>query len=103
MELEQLRARQEALETANDTLHEAFRTVDGDAHTALEVAKQNVRLMTTLRATQLEHGHVLGAVTTEVAELRSDVSELKGDVSELKDGVSELKSGLAEVLRRLPG
>jgi cell division protein FtsB len=116
-EIDELRARQEALETANDTLHEAFRGVDGDAHTALEVARQNTRLMTALRATQLEHGRVIaGLVTdvtdlktgvsglkTDVTDLKTDVTDLKTDVSGLKTDMADLKTGLAEVLRRLPG
>jgi cell division protein FtsB len=95
-EIDELRARQEALEAANDTLHEAFRGVDGDAHTALEVARQNTRLMTALRATQLEHGRVIAGLVTDVTDLKTDVSGLKTDMA-------DLKTGLAEVLRRLPG
>jgi len=101
-ELDVLRARQEALETANETLHEVFRTVDGDAHTALEVAKQNVKLMTALRATQLEHGRAIAGLITEITELKAEVGTVNGGVAELKEGVAELKEGLAEVLRRLP-
>ena len=102
-EIDMLRAQQEALEMANETLHEAFRGIDGDAHTALEVAKQNVRLMTVLRATQLEHGKVIAGLVTDVTDLKGDVAELKGDVAEIKGDVAEIKNGLAEVLRRLPG
>jgi hypothetical protein len=108
-----LRARQEALETANETLHEAFRAVDGDAHTALEVARQNVKLMTALRTTQLEHGEAIGGIASEVVALKDDVGRLKDDVGTLKGelrdelgtmqgDVGEIKAGLAEVLRRLP-
>lgn len=97
-----LRARQEALEAANDSLHEAFRSVHGDAHTALEVARQNIKLITVLRATQLEHGRAIAGLVTDVAELKTDVSELKTDVSELKTGLGVLTEGIGEVLRRLP-
>jgi cell division protein FtsB len=101
-ELDVLRARQEALETANDTLHEAFRSVDGDAHTALEVARQNIKLITALRATQLEHGRAIAGLVTDVTELKTDVTELKTDVAELKTNMGVLTEGMAEVLRRLP-
>jgi hypothetical protein len=98
-DLHELRARQEALETANGTLHEAFRSVDGDAHTALEVARQNIKLITALRATQLEQGQVIAALATDVVELKGDVAGLKGDLADFK---GEVREGLAEVLRRLP-
>jgi cell division protein FtsB len=108
-EIDVLRARQEALETANDTLHEAFRSVDGDAHTALEVARQNIKLITALRATQLEHGRAIAGLVTDVSELKTDVADLKTDVADLKTDVADLKTGLGvltegigEVLRRLP-
>jgi hypothetical protein len=123
-DLDELRARHEARETANDTFMKAFRSLDGDAHTALEVARQNVKLMTTLRVTQLEHGGAIAGLVTEVrwvkddiaevkadmAALRSEVkadmaalrSEVKADVAELRSDVGEIKVGLAEVLRRLP-
>jgi phage shock protein A len=126
-DLHDLSARQEALETANETLHEVFKTVDGDAHQALTVAKQNIKLIIALRGTQLAHGEVIAGLVTEVADLKVEVADVKTEIAELKvevgelkvevgelkaevltgvtdvkADVGELKVGVAEVLRRLP-
>jgi hypothetical protein len=98
-ELEVLRARQEALEASNEGLREWLRGVDADAHAALDVARQNVKLMTALRATQLEHGKAIGGLVTEVAGVKADLAEFKAEFTEFK---TEVKDGFAEVLRRLP-
>jgi ABC-type transporter Mla subunit MlaD len=80
-ELDQLRAHQEALETTTEALQGAFRRAYGSAGMTVDLARQIIKLITTLRATQLEHGQVIAALAADVAEL---------------------KEGLAEVLRRLP-
>jgi chromosome segregation ATPase len=89
-ELDELRARQEALEAANEELHEAFRQVDGDSHEALTVAKSNIKLMVALRATQLEHGRVLSGVVTDVAGLKTSVATLDAKVGQLDAKVGHL-------------
>lgn len=119
-QLDELHARQEALEIANTSLHETFGKVDGDAHHALELARQNVKLMSAIRATQLEHGAAIGGLVEESVRLRmrfddmrsdiaglkahmndrfsmvtSDIDMLKGDVGELKGDVGELKGDVA--------
>jgi chromosome segregation ATPase len=96
-ELDEIRARMEALERANETLHVAFRGVDGDAHEALAVAMTNVKLMTTLRATQLEHGRALGGLVTQVVDLRRDVEDLQGGLADIGTDVSLLKIQVAGV------
>jgi hypothetical protein len=100
-EINTLRARQEALETSTETLYEMSRVVRGNAHTALDLARQNVKLLIVLRATQLEHGRILAGLVADLAELKDCVGA-RGDVAGLKDDVGQIKSGLAEVIRRLP-
>ena len=87
---------------AHDGLWQAFRNLDGDAHTALATARHNVSLMTALRASQLEHGEAIAGLVTDVTDLKVDVAVLKVDVAEVKSDVAGLRSDMAEVLRRLP-
>ena len=69
--IEELRARLETLASQQEAFQQAYHTVDGDAHMALVIARQNVRLMEAFRATQLEHGQA-------IAELGDAVTELGG-------------------------
>jgi chromosome segregation ATPase len=92
-----LSARQEALETSNETLREGFRTLDGDAHTALEVAKQNIKLMTALRATQLAHGEAIASLVTEVADVRSEVADVRAEVAGVRSEVADVRAEVAGV------
>lgn len=65
-EIAQLRADMEALQTDQEMLNDAFRQIDGEAHQALTIAKSNIKLMSTLRATQLEHSQALEDLNTRV-------------------------------------
>lgn len=81
--LEELQAQVETIGTEQETLHEAFRQVDGDAHSALAIARQNVKLMTTLRATQLEHGARMDRMEGKLDTIQAGQATIVGLLNQL--------------------
>jgi outer membrane murein-binding lipoprotein Lpp len=91
----ELRGRVEQLEVDRDTLYSTFRAVDGEFHDAIARHRADRQLMNALRATQIEHGEILGSLVTQVTALNTDVAGLKTDVAGLKTDVAGLKTDVA--------
>lgn len=92
-EIAQLRADMEALQNQQEMISDAFRQVDGEAHQALAVAKSNIKLMSTLRATQLEHSQVLD-------EHSRILNEHSGMLAKLNLGVDSIAAMLKILVDR---
>jgi peptidoglycan hydrolase CwlO-like protein len=90
-----------ALEQQQRADRRALGSLDADLSDLQMQRRQDVRLLQSLRDTQLEHGERLGRLESGQAALESGQAALKSGQAALKSGQAALKSGQAALESRL--
>ena len=93
-----LEARLDALEPRVDALEVGASQMRQDWK---DIQQTQIRLLNSLRETQVEHGQTLVEHGRMLTELRGDVTELRGDMTEIRGDMTELRLGMAGIVRSL--